>query len=133
MTPSAEQLEGVVLLDVLREHDHPGVRVLGADPLRRLDALVGVRRGHPDVGEHGVGLVLDHGLEQRVRIGGGADELEVVGLGEQGGHALTDEVVVVREHDPQRHDRDCNRVGASRPVLRRPGSGERVRGEGAAG
>ena len=50
-----QQVEGVVLLDVLREDHDADAGMLGADPLGRLDALVGVRRRHPDVGEHRVG------------------------------------------------------------------------------
>jgi hypothetical protein len=39
LDPLGEELEGVVLLDVLRQHDHAGLRVLGPDPLGRVDAL----------------------------------------------------------------------------------------------
>ena len=35
-----EQVERVVRLDVLRQHHHAGARVLGADPLGGVDALV---------------------------------------------------------------------------------------------
>ena len=51
----AQQVEGVVLLDVLREDDDTDLGMLGVDPSCRLDALVRVRRRHPDVGEHRVG------------------------------------------------------------------------------
>ena len=51
-----QQVVGVLLLRELREHDHADVRVGRPDPLRGADALVGVARRHPDVGEDGVGL-----------------------------------------------------------------------------
>ena len=49
----------------------------------RLDPLGGVRRRHPDVGEHRVGRVLVDGPEQRGEILDGGDELDVARLGEQ--------------------------------------------------
>ena len=100
-----QQLEGVLLLDVLREdHDTDGGEVR-ADPLGRVDALGGERRGHPDVGEHRVRLELGHRLQQRLRVGERLDQVDLVELGHQRRHALAHEVVVVREHNPQGHDR----------------------------
>ena len=49
-----EQPQRVARLDVLGEHQHADVGVLGADPLRRDQALVGVGRRHPDVDDRGV-------------------------------------------------------------------------------
>ena len=100
-----EQLEGVVLLDVLREHHHADRRVVGPDLLGRIDALGGVGRRHPDVGEHGVGLVLGHGLQQRLRVGHAVDEIDLVDLGEQGRDALPHQEVVVGQHDAKHHAR----------------------------
>ena len=42
-----QQLDRVGLLDVLREHEHRGVGVLGADPMRRAQAFIGVGRRMP--------------------------------------------------------------------------------------
>ena len=108
-----EQLEGVVVLDVLRQHHDADARVPRADLLGRLDALVAERRRHPDVGDDGVRAVRLDGGEQRRRVGDGVHQLHVVGLAEQGGDAGADQVVVVGEHHPQRHGVT---VSASRPA-----------------
>ena len=50
-----EQLLGVALLDVLREHQDRQPLVQAAQVDRRPQALVGVGRGHPDVGDEHVG------------------------------------------------------------------------------
>ena len=63
-----QQVGGVPLLHVLRQHEDGDVRPLGADHQGRPDALVGVRRGHPDVGDHQVGPFPFHGVEQRGRV-----------------------------------------------------------------
>ena len=47
----------VLRLDVLGEHEHAGLRVVGADPLGRHQPLVGVRGRHPDVDQRDVGPV----------------------------------------------------------------------------
>jgi hypothetical protein len=105
--PSSEELHRVVVLDVLREDDHAGARKVGADPLRGVDALGREGRRHPDVGEHRIGPVQRDGAVERVRIGHCLDELDLSDLAEQPGDPLSDEVVVVREHDPHRHGPHC--------------------------
>ncbi len=45
----------VARLNVLGEHEHADVGMLGPDPLRGDEALVGVRRRHADVGDCDVG------------------------------------------------------------------------------
>ena len=52
---AGEQLPGVPLLHVLREDQHGQPRVQAAQVHRGPQALVGVRRGHPDVGDQDVG------------------------------------------------------------------------------
>ena len=49
-----EELERVGGLEVLREHEHAGLRVLLADLRRRPQALVGLRRRHADVDDRDV-------------------------------------------------------------------------------
>ena len=71
--------------------------------LGRLDALVEPVRRHADVGDHDVGLLRVDGREQRVEVAARGDDLELrLGL-EQPPNSLADEVVVVGEHDPDRH------------------------------
>ena len=52
---AGEELAGVPLLDVLRQDQHGQPRVQAAQVHRGPQALVGVRRGHPDVGDQHVG------------------------------------------------------------------------------
>jgi hypothetical protein len=53
------------------------------------DVLVGAGRGHPDVGDHDVGVdCLDEGQESR-QVDGRPEELEGVPVGDQFLHALT--------------------------------------------
>jgi hypothetical protein len=101
-----EQLERVVLLDVLRQHHHPHVRVLGADPLGGLDALIGVRGWHPDVGEHGVGRRRRDGPHQRDRVARHRHHLDLVDLCQERGQAFTDQEVVVGHDEAERHSCD---------------------------
>ena len=52
---AGEELAGVPLLDVLRQDQHGQPRVQAAQVHGGPQALVGVRRGHPDVGDQDVG------------------------------------------------------------------------------
>ena len=91
--------------------------MLRADPLRRVDALGGERGRHPDVGEDGVGPVLGHRAVERLGVGHGLQQVDAVGLGEEPGDPLADQVVVVGEDDADRH-------GLTVGVAPRPGSAE---------
>ena len=51
-----DQAHRVADVEVLRQHEDAGRRVLGTDPLRRDQALVGVRRRHLDVDHRHIGL-----------------------------------------------------------------------------
>jgi len=48
----------------LGEHEHPGLRELGADQRGGANTLVGVGRRHADVGHGDVGPVLAHLFEE---------------------------------------------------------------------
>ena len=93
-----EEVERVLRLDVLREDEHAGRRMLLADLPRRAEALVGVRRRHPDVDDRDVGRVRAHLQQQLVGGPGLADDLEA-GLLEQLRDALAEQDGVVGEDD----------------------------------
>ena len=93
-----QQVVGVVLLDELREHDDADLRMARADLLGRLDPFVRARGGHADVGQDGVGGVLLDGGEQLVAGGRRADELDLIGGGQERGCTLADQVVILGEH-----------------------------------
>ena len=96
-----EQLDRVAGFRVLREHEHGCVRVLGPDLLRRSEAFVGVRRGHPNVDKRDVRLV---GPDLEQQVGGGAaaaHDLEALVL-EQARDPLTQQHRVVSDDDAGR-------------------------------
>ena len=67
------------------------------------DSLVHATGRHPDVGDDDVGpLGLDSG-DQRVEVGADGGHLELRLRLEQAADALAHEVVVFRQHDPDRH------------------------------
>ena len=72
--------------------------LLGADPVRRAQALVGVRRRHPDVDDRDVGLVGADLAHQVLGVAGLAHDLEARFL-EQAAQALAQEDGVVGDHD----------------------------------
>src|SRR4051794_3224388 len=82
-----EQLHRVVVLGVLREDEHTGVRQLCTDHLRRLETVVLVPRRHPDVDDRYVWLVCAHLAQQVFGIACLADHLDVV-LGQEPHDAL---------------------------------------------
>ena len=110
-----EEREHVARVRVLAEHDDADLRVRLAQPLGGLDPLVGVARRHADVGDDDVRpLRVDRG-EQRVEVAAHGRDLEV-GLGlEQAPDALADEVVVLGEHEPDRHGREDTAVTSPSP------------------
>jgi hypothetical protein len=99
-----QQVGGVPLLHVLRQHQDRDVRPLAADHQRGLDALVGVGGWHPHVGDHHVGLFpLDRG-EQGGRVRRGGRDLEPGAL-QQLGQASQQQHRVLGDHHapPRRH------------------------------
>ena len=92
-----QQLERVGLLDVLGEHEHRGVGVLGADPLRRAQALIGVGRRHAHVDHGDVGRVRADLAQQVVGVARLADDLDARLL-QQPCDSLTQQHGVVGNH-----------------------------------
>ncbi len=66
-----EELAGVPLLDVLREHEHRELRCSLPQLERRTDALVGERRRHANVDDRHLGLLAHDRGEEPGRVAGG--------------------------------------------------------------
>ena len=98
LAAGGEQVDRVVLLDVLRENQDPGLRQLLADRRRGAQAVVGVVRGHPDVDDRDVGLVGADLAEQVLGVGRLADDLDP-GLVEEAGDPLPQQDRVLADHD----------------------------------
>src|SRR6266545_1449981 len=79
----AEEGDGVGLVVVGGEHDDAGLGMLGPDLVGAVDPLELEVRRHLDVGH--------------------ADDLDVLEGVEQGSHTLTDQDVVLAQHDPDAH------------------------------
>ena len=100
---AVEKLEGVRRFDVLRQHHDADFRMCPAEGGRRDDSLVGVVRGHPDVGEHGVGSVLLDGREEFGQIDAQCDDVDVVLRSEQTLDPFADEQRVLGHDDSNHH------------------------------
>ena len=98
-----EQRQRVAGLRVLAEDDDADVRMRPPELFRCADPLVDAGRRHADVGDDDVGPFGLHGLKQFVEVAAGGHDLEVGLRLEQAPHPLAHEVVVVGEHDSQRH------------------------------
>ena len=112
-----EQLEHVGGLGVLAEHDDTGLRVRLAQARGDADALVGLRRRHPDVGDDDVRRL---GLDRRhqgVGVRDGRDELDVRRVREQPRHRLADE---------EASSATTTRTAMARTLLRRRSMGRQV-------
>ena len=114
LSARVEQGERVPRVRVLAEDDDADLRVRLSQPLRGLDSLVGAARRHADVGEDDVRPFRLDGGEQRVEIATRGRDLNLRMRLEQTADALSDEVVVLREHEADRHRQ---RIGRSRPRL----------------
>src|SRR5215469_7756033 len=97
--PVGQQLGGVALLHVLREHQHAHLGPAAAYHQRGAQPLVGEGRRHPHVHYHGVGLVLADRPKELLGLPGGRDHV-VPGLGEQPGQPLAQQHGVLGDHDP---------------------------------
>src|SRR5262249_18601258 len=113
-----QEVERVLRLDVLREHEHARLWVLLADLARGAQALVGVRRRHADVDDRDLGAVGTHLEEELLRVARLADHLEARVL-EQTRDALAEKHGVFGEHDAHRYDSK----GISATTLVPPASG----------
>jgi hypothetical protein len=77
-----QQPRGVPGLDVLGEHEYPGIGVIAAEIEGGAQTFVGVRRWHPDVDNGDVRAVSRHRGQQRARVGDRRGHL-VTAVGEQ--------------------------------------------------
>ena len=100
---AVEEREGIARIRVLAEHDDADVRVRLAQPLGSLDPLVGIPGRHPDVGDDDVRPLRVDRVEKGIEIVADGGDLDVGHRLEQTLHAFADEVVIVRQHDPNRH------------------------------
>ena len=103
LTPTLQKREHESRGRVLAEHDDTDLGARLAQPGRHLDSLVRVRGRHPDVRDDDVGLLGLDRLEQGVEVLANRCDLEVVSSREQPSQGLADEVVVIGEHEPDRH------------------------------
>ena len=71
-----QQVEGVGLLDVLREHEHGGAGVLDANATRCPQPLVGVRRRHSHVDDRDIRPMRADLAQQILAVARLADDLE---------------------------------------------------------
>ncbi|GAA1256126.1 hypothetical protein GCM10009579_12640 [Streptomyces javensis] len=69
LAAQVEQVGGVGLLDVLAEHQNGQAGAVAAQRDRGAEAVVGVARGHPHIGDDDVGVVLMGRGDQRVGVG----------------------------------------------------------------
>ncbi len=107
-TPRAAALqerEHVARVRVLAEHDDADLRVRLAQPLGGLNPLVGVARRHADVGDDDVRRSASTAASSESRSPQTAATSRSGSRLEQPPDALTDEVVVLGEHEPDRHGR----------------------------
>ena len=74
-----------------------------------LDALVGVSRRHADVGDDDVRPLRVHRIEQGAQVATRSDDLEVGLRLEQPPNALSDEIVILGENEPNRHGQRIRR------------------------
>ncbi len=103
LAASLEEREHVARDGVLAEDDDADIGARLPQPCGGPDALVRVLRGHADVGDDDVGPLGVHRVEQRDEVVADRDDLEVVLRLEQASKTFANEVLVLREHDPDGH------------------------------
>ena len=116
-----EQPERVPRLEILRQHEHADLGMLGSDRVGGDEAFVGVGRRHLDVDDHEVGTLCCDGAEQLVGIAGLGDDLEAR-LFEEEGNALADERRVVGDGYSHGSSACSRRVPPPRSTVTRPSS-----------
>ncbi len=82
-------------------------------PFCGLDPFVGVPGWHPDVCQDHVGALGVDGSEQGTEIAAHRRDLELGLRLEQAPDSLANEVVVLREHEPNRHGQRIRRYRSS--------------------
>ena len=112
-----DEPHGVAGFDVVGQHHHPGPGQLLLDSGGRDQALVGVRRGHPDIHDDDVRPQLAGQYQQLVPVGRLTDDLDVGRL-QHPGKPLPDEHHVVRDQDP--HGNSARIIGRRRLPVRTP-------------
>ena len=98
-----EQRQGVGRRRELAQDHDADLRVALAELLREADALVGLRRWHPDVGDDDVRWIGVAQRKQGVVVARGIDHLDRRIIGQQAANPLADQQVVLAEHDADRH------------------------------
>ena len=88
---------------MLREHDDAGAGMVLTQPLRDLDPLGRVRRGHADVEDHDVNLVLLEECLELLAVASGGDHLQVSGGIQDRPGALAHEIVVLGDQQSCHH------------------------------
>ena len=95
-----EELERVVRADVLADHDDADLGMALSQVHGGLDALVGVGRGHPDVGDHDVRAVQLDSPQERTEVGAVLEDLDLFSLPlERAADPLADEVGVLGDDE----------------------------------
>ncbi len=116
-----EEGQRVLRVGVLAQEQDAGVGVALPHMRGGPHTLVGVGRGHPDVGQHDVGPLTVDGREQRREVFAYGDQLELrLGL-DKAPDALADQVVVLRQDQPDGHPGRIGEVGGGEPHLRHRG------------
>ena len=103
LRPVLEEAQGIGGLGVLAQHDDTQARVQGAQLIGGTYTLIGPGRRHSDVGDHDVGGLFLDGLQKRWVVDAGGHELQVGLQVDQLADALSDQVVVLGQHDSEGH------------------------------
>ncbi len=98
--PISEEGEDVLCSEMLAQDDYTNLGVSPSQSRSRPDPLVGVRWGHPNVGQYGVGVQGFDLLQQGNKIGTGAGQLYARSGFDDGREPPPYDEVVLGEHDP---------------------------------
>jgi hypothetical protein len=97
--PAGQQVQRVLHLDMCRKDQDRGLRELSTDRARRVQALGGVARRHPDVHDDKVGPPVANQRDELRGISALAYDVKAGAL-EQARQALAEQDVVVRKRNP---------------------------------
>jgi hypothetical protein len=139
-----QQRDGILGVVVLGQHHDPRPGMPGKHLLGGCDALVGERRGHPDIGDDHVGYMLVGCCDQAVVVLRHRDHVKTGPHGQQRPDPLADQDVVIGEEHAQHirsHVRCCGAVVqlevhpliGPRDGVRRQGTGTGLSGGGGTG